>query len=77
MTNKVRWGILSTAKIGVDKVIPAMQRGAWCEIVAIASRDLDLLGLVESIARHFFPRDRSPASAVRRECAVLPRSDSG
>jgi len=37
---KVRWGILSTAKIGVTKVIPAMQRSEWCEIVAIASRDL-------------------------------------
>ncbi len=23
--NKVRWGVLSTAKIGVEKVIPAMQ----------------------------------------------------
>ncbi len=38
--SKVRWGILSTAKIGVLKVIPAMQRGAHCEIVAIASRDV-------------------------------------
>jgi hypothetical protein len=23
---KVRWGILSTAKIGIEKVIPAMQQ---------------------------------------------------
>ncbi|MBI3838516.1 MAG: Gfo/Idh/MocA family oxidoreductase [Planctomycetia bacterium] len=38
--SKVRWGILSTAKIGLDKVIPGMQRGKHCEIVAIASRDL-------------------------------------
>ena len=36
---KVRWGILSTAKIGTQKVIPAMQRGQYCEIAAIASRD--------------------------------------
>ena len=35
---KVRWGILSTAKIGVAKVIPAMQKGALTEVVAIASR---------------------------------------
>jgi predicted dehydrogenase len=35
---KIRWGILSTANIGVAKVIPAMQRGELCEIVAIASR---------------------------------------
>ena len=38
--NKVRWGVLGTAKIAVTKVIPAMQRSEWCEIVAIASRDL-------------------------------------
>ena len=37
---KVRWGILGTAKIAMTKVIPAMQRSEWCEIVAIASRDL-------------------------------------
>jgi predicted dehydrogenase len=36
---KVRWGVLSTAAIGVNKVIPAMQRAQHCEIVAIASRD--------------------------------------
>jgi predicted dehydrogenase len=40
MNNKVRWGILSTANIGVATVIPAMQQGEWCEIAAIASRDL-------------------------------------
>jgi predicted dehydrogenase len=36
--SKIRWGILSTAKIGVEKVIPAMQRGEFTEVVAIASR---------------------------------------
>src|SRR5579859_99674 len=36
---KVKWGILSTAAIGVRKVIPAMQLGDWSEVVAIASRD--------------------------------------
>ncbi len=35
--SKIRWGILSTAKIGVEKVIPAMQRGTLTEVVAIAS----------------------------------------
>jgi predicted dehydrogenase len=39
--SKVRWGILSTAKIGVEKVIPAMQLGEYCEVTAIASRNLD------------------------------------
>lgn len=39
-SGKVRWGVLSTAKIGVTKVIPGMQKGEWCEVVGIASRDL-------------------------------------
>jgi predicted dehydrogenase len=38
---KIRWGIISTAKIGTAKVIPAMQRGAYCEVAAIASRDIE------------------------------------
>ena len=37
---KVRWGILSTALIGTAKVIPAMQKGTYCEVVGIASRNL-------------------------------------
>jgi predicted dehydrogenase len=36
---KVRWGVLSTAKIGTQKVIPAMQAGQYCAVTAIASRD--------------------------------------
>jgi predicted dehydrogenase len=39
--SKVRWGILSTAKIGTEKVIPAMQRGASYEVAAISSRSLE------------------------------------
>jgi len=39
MPNKVRWGVLSTAAIGINKVIPAMQRGQFTTVVAIASRD--------------------------------------
>ena len=39
MNRKVRWGVLGAANIAVQKVIPAMQRGEWCEIAAIASRD--------------------------------------
>ena len=36
---RVKWGVLSTAKIGTQKAIPGMQRGEMCEIAAIASRD--------------------------------------
>jgi predicted dehydrogenase len=38
---KVRWGVISTAKIGTQKVIPGMQKSELCDIRAIASRSLD------------------------------------
>jgi predicted dehydrogenase len=40
MTRKVSWGVFGVAKIGVEKVIPAMQRGEVSRIDAIASRDI-------------------------------------
>jgi predicted dehydrogenase len=36
----VKFGIISTAKIGITKVIPGMQQSQHCRIEAIASRDL-------------------------------------
>ncbi|MEE2989673.1 MAG: Gfo/Idh/MocA family oxidoreductase, partial [Planctomycetota bacterium] len=39
--NKVRWGVISTALIGTAKVIPAMQAAKFCDIRAIASRNLE------------------------------------
>jgi predicted dehydrogenase len=36
---KIRWGVLGVANIAAKKVIPAMQRGEWSTIEAIASRD--------------------------------------
>lgn len=38
---KVPWGIISTAKIGTEKVIPAMQQGEYSEVIGIASRNLE------------------------------------
>lgn len=35
---KVRWGVISTARIGVDKVIPGMMKSRQLEVRAIASR---------------------------------------
>ena len=37
---KIRWGVLSTAKIGREKVIPAIRGGQLGDVTAIASRDL-------------------------------------
>ena len=39
-TRKIRWGVLSTANIGLKKVIPAMQLGKLSTVAAIASRNL-------------------------------------
>ena len=41
MSGTLRWGILSTADIGMRKVIPGIRRAARCEVVAIASRDAE------------------------------------
>jgi predicted dehydrogenase len=41
MTKKVSWGVLGVAKIGVEKVIPAMQLGTVSHVDAIGSRDIE------------------------------------
>ncbi len=40
MANKLRFGVLSTANIGLRKVLPAMMKGELTTVAAIASRDL-------------------------------------
>ena len=49
---KIRWGIVSTADIGIKKVIPGILKSPHSEVVALGSRDkakartaLDGLGL--------------------------------
>src|SRR5262245_29553949 len=39
MRPKVKWGVLGAARIARNKVIPAMQRAEWTEVVALASRE--------------------------------------
>ena len=58
---RVRWGVLSAAKIGLVKVIPGMQRGSLCEVVA-------------SHRATSRPRRRRPAvSGSRRRMAATRR----
>ena len=38
--SKVSWGVISTANIGTNLVIPAMQQGKYIEITAISSRNI-------------------------------------
>jgi len=40
MSRKVKWGVLSTASIATRRVIPAMQKCEFAEIVAVSSRSL-------------------------------------
>ena len=39
---KIRWGVISSAKIGTEKVIPAMQQSESGEIMALASRSKEI-----------------------------------
>ena len=41
MAKKLRWGILSTANIGIKSVIPALQASSNGEVVAVSSRNQD------------------------------------
>jgi predicted dehydrogenase len=35
---RVVWGIISSAKIGLQRALPGMKKSAWCELRALASR---------------------------------------
>lgn len=41
MSKKVKWGILSTAYIATENVIPEMMNSNYCDICAVASRSFD------------------------------------
>ena len=74
----LRWGVLSTAKIGTDKVIPASgPPSARCEVVAIASRvwaarrlaaaELDIVARVRLL--------RGPAGRPGRRRRLYPAAE--
>jgi predicted dehydrogenase len=54
MLTKLRWGVLSTAGIGLKHVIPAMQQSQLTTIAAIASRDLAKAR--QAAAKHGIPK---------------------
>jgi len=41
MKGKIKWGILSTARIAKTAIIPAIRSLSNCEVIAVASRSLD------------------------------------
>ena len=59
---KVSWGVLSTANIGLQRVIPAMQQSALCSIDAIASRSLE--AAERAAARVGIPRAHASYEAL-------------
>lgn len=69
--DKIRWGILSTAKIGMEKVIPAMQQSRHGRVTAIASRSeekargaADALGIPDSYGSYEALLDDEEIDAV-------------
>lgn len=45
----IRWGILSTAKIGREQIIPAIHRSSNAEVFAIASQSEELANIAKSL----------------------------
>ena len=73
MSRKVRWGVLSTASIGVRKVLPAMQQGKFSEVVAIASRDLGKARETAAKLTSRRPLAHRAAVPVRRKTSAASR----
>lgn len=63
MQNKIRWGVLSTAKIGREKVIPGIQKSSNGTVAAICSRNQEqaentakFLKVMEAFMYRFHPQ---------------------
>jgi predicted dehydrogenase len=54
MTDTIRWGIVSTANIGLKRLIPAIQKASNGRVVAIASRSLQKAQ--QAAEQHDIPR---------------------
>lgn len=65
---KITWGILSTARIGVNKVIPALQASQFGIVAAIASRDPAQAGAVA--ARLGIPKVHDSYAALLADPAI-------
>jgi predicted dehydrogenase len=65
---KIQWGILSTANIGIKRVIPAILSGERGAIGAIASRDASRAA--EVAARFAVPRSHGSYQALLDDAAI-------
>ena len=68
MSDRVRWGILSTARIAREKVIPAMFKAGNVEVVAIASRSDEAAHAAAAALR--IPRAHGSYDALLADPAV-------
>lgn len=75
---KIRWGVLSTARIGTETVIPAMQLGEYSRVTVIASRQLEKaqtqarkLGIKKAYGSY-----EELAGRPRHRCCLHPASQS-
>ncbi len=66
--DKIRWGVLSTAKIATEKVIPGLRRSQLGELVAIASRSDE--SARAAAGRHGIPRWHGSYEALLADPAV-------
>jgi predicted dehydrogenase len=64
----LRWGVLSTARIGRTRVIPGIAGAPSCEVVAIGSRDLAAAQAVA--AAHAIPRAHGSYEALLADTEV-------
>ena len=64
----VRWGILGTAMIADERVVPAMRESALCEVVAVASRDGNRAR--DFAARHAIARHHASYEALLADARV-------
>ena len=65
---KIQWGILSTANIGIKRVIPAIQSGERGVITAIASRNASRAA--EVAARFAIPRSHGSYEALLNDSNI-------
>ncbi|HHY48360.1 MAG TPA: Gfo/Idh/MocA family oxidoreductase [Alphaproteobacteria bacterium] len=70
---KVRWGIISTANIGTEKVIPGILKSPHSEVVAIASRDL---ARAHTAIQHLGLRSQARAYGTYEELLADPMVDA-
>ncbi|MFM2304867.1 MAG: hypothetical protein RLZZ135_2279 [Cyanobacteriota bacterium] len=84
MTKMLRWGILGTARVARNRMIPALIEAERCEPIAIASRNLataravaDVFGIDRVYGSYIVipPCNQFAATATSFATAIIDRTD--